>query len=260
MKLNILIISILSYLSFFSCSTPRPSGETEAEVLYKEAEQLIEDGRFLLATEKLNRIRSKYPYSYYATFAELMSADVLYDQENYAEAAAAYIVFKDFHPRHKKAEYVMYRIGESFFKQIPETYDRDLSPAYEAIKYFQELKNKHGSSEYGKKAAEKIEECEQMIRDKEQYIADFYYKTEVYEAARYRYKMIIEEFREPKMRSHAMVRTFLSSAEIGDKDYCRQHNDFYKQMVAKDYLENLTKAYDNCLNTEVVMKTEEEKK
>lgn len=259
MKFNILILSILSSLTFFSCSTTRPSGETEAEVLYKEAQGLIEDGRYLLATEKLNRIRSKYPYSYYATFAELLSADVLYDQENYAEAAAAYIVFKDFHPRHKKADYVMFRIGESFFKQIPDTYDRDLSPAYEAIKYFRDLKNIHGSSEYGKKASGRIEECEQMIRDKEQYIADFYYKTEVFDAARFRYKMIIEEFREPKMRSHAMVRTFLASAEIGDKDYCRQHNEFYKQMVAKDYLDTLSEAYDSCMNTEVVMKTEEDK-
>ncbi len=259
MKLNIFILTILSSLTFYSCSTPRPSGETEAEVLYKEAQQLTEEGRYLLATEKLNQIRSKYPYSYYATFAELMSADVLYDQENFAEAAAAYIVFKDFHPRHKKADYVMYRIGESFFKQIPESYDRDLSPAYEAIKYYQELKNIHGGTEYGEKAAGRIEECQQMIRDKEQYIADFYYKTEVYDAARFRYKMIIEEFREPKMRSHAMVRTFLASAEIGDKDYCRQHNDFYKQMVAKDYLDNLSQAYDSCMNTKVVMKTDDNK-
>jgi len=257
MKLSIVIIPVLFFLTLSSCSTPRPKGETEAEILYKEAQGLAKDGRYILATEKLNLIRSKYPYSYYATFAELMAADVLYDQENYAEAAAAYIVFKDFHPRHQKADYVMYRIGESFFKQVPDTYDRDLSPAYEAIKYYQELKNIHGNSEYGKLAAKRIEECEQMIRDKEQYIADFYFKTKVYDAARFRYKSIIEEFREPKMRSHAMIRTFLSSAKLGDKSYCRQHNEFYKEMVAKDYLKKLNEAYDSCIRTKVVMKTED---
>lgn len=256
MKLSIGIIPILFSLTFFSCSTPRPKGGTEAEILYKEAQHLIKDGRYILATEKLNLIRSKYPYSYYATFAELMTADVLYDQKNYAEAAAAYIVFKDFHPRHEKADYVMYRIGESFFKQVPDSYDRDLGPAYEAIKYYQDLKNIHGNSEYGKLAAKKIEECEKMLRSKEQYIADFYFKTKVYDAARFRYKSIIEEFRERKMRSHAMVRTFLSSAKLGDKSYCRQHNEFYKELVAKDYLEKLSKAYDSCINTKVVMKTD----
>ncbi|MAF79134.1 MAG: hypothetical protein CME63_17800 [Halobacteriovoraceae bacterium] len=260
MKLNLIILAMLTSLAFNSCSTPRPSGETEAEILYKEAQQLSESGRYLLATEKLNQIRSKYPYSYYATFAELMGADVLYEQENYAEAAAAYIVFKDFHPRHKKAAYVMYRIGESFYNQIPDTYDRDLGPAFEAIKYFQELKRVHSSSEYAEKAQKRIDECEGMVRSKEQYIADFYFKTEVYKAARFRYKSIIEEFREPKMRSHAMVRSFLASAEMGDKTYCRQHNEFYKQMVTEDYLEDLTSAYDECLNTEVVMKTDEDKK
>ncbi len=245
-------------IAFVSCSTPRPSGETEAEILYKEAQELSKSGRYLLATEKLNQIRSKYPYSYYATFAELMGADVLFDQENYAEAAAAYIVFKDFHPRHKQADYVLYRIGESFYKQVPDTFDRDLAPAFEAIKYYQELKTIHASSEYAKQAAERIEECEKMVRDKEQYIADFYFKTEVYDAARFRYKSIIEEFREPEVRSHAMVRTFLSSAEIGDKDYCRQHNEFYKEMVAKSYVETLSDAYDECINTKVVMKVEKE--
>jgi len=260
MKLNLLFVVSFFSLALISCSTPRPKGETEAEVLYKEAQELSKSGRYLLATEKLNQIRSKYPYSYYATFAELMSADVLYEQENYAESAAAYIVFKDFHPRHKKADYVMYRIGESFFKQIPDTYDRDLAPAFEAIKYYQELKSVHGGSEYAQKANERIAECETMVRSKDQYIADFYYKTKVFDAARFRYKAIIEEFREPKMRSHAMVRSFLSSAKLGDKEYCRQHNEFYEQMVSKDYLDKLTNAYTACINTEVVMKakTEEE--
>ena len=257
-KFSVIYISIFASLTFFSCATPRPSGETEAEILYKEAQELTKSGRYLLATEKLNQIRSKYPYSYYATFAELMGADVLFDQENYAEAAAAYIVFKDFHPRHKKADYVLFRIGESFFKQVPDTFDRDLAPAFEAIKYFQELKQIHSSSEFAEQAMERIAECEKMIRDKEQYIADFYFKTEVFDAARFRYKSIIEEFREPEMRSHAMVRTFLASAEIGDKDYCRQHNEFYKQMVAKDFVDPLSEAYDECISTEVVMKVETE--
>lgn len=246
--MRFLLLTSVLLIGFFSCSTPRPEGKTQAEVLFKEAERLIEAGRYILATEKLNRIRSKYPYSYYATFAELLSADVLFKQENYAEAAAAYIVFKDFHPKHKKADYVLWKIGESFFMQMPDTYDRDLSPGFEAIKYFKELKRVFSDSEYTKKADEKISECEKMIRLKEKYIADFYYRTEVFDAARFRYENIIEEFQEPEIRSHAIIRSFLASAKLKDSKYCQQNKAVYAELVKPDKKEDFDEAVTDCLS------------
>ncbi len=239
-----LIGLVLSLL--VGCATPRPTGKTEAEKLYKEAESLVKVGRYILATEKLNRIRSKYPYSYYATFAELLGADVLFKQENYAEAAAAYIVFKDFHPRHKKVDYVTWKIGESFYRQLPDTHDRDLSSAFEAIKHFKELLRVFPQSEYAKNATSRIEDCKEMLRSKEQYIADFYYKTGVYDAARFRYENIISEFKEPGIRAHAMIRAIKASNELEDKTYCLKHKALYLDLIADDSKEDLAQALDNC--------------
>ena len=147
---NLTILFLLQGL--LSCAIERPKGKTEAEILYKEAQKLMKDGRYLLATEKLNTIRSQYPYSYYATHAELLSADVLFAQKNFVEAAAAYIVFKDFHPKHKKLSFVLWRIGESFFKQMPSSFDRDLASGIESIKYFKRLIDLYPESEYASKA------------------------------------------------------------------------------------------------------------
>jgi len=245
------LLLFLCALSFVvSCSTPRPKGKTEAEVLYQEAEKLIKAGRYILATEKLNRIRSKYPYSYYATFAELLGADVLFKQENYAEAAAAYIVFKDFHPKHKKSDYVVFRIGESFFKQLPSTFDRDLSPGFEAIKHFRDLMRVHQDSEYVEKAKKRITEIEDMMRSKEKYIADFYFKTEVFDAARFRYGNIISDFKEPELRSHAMIRSMEASTELGDPDYCQKNKDVYMNMVMDKHKEDFKDALSSCLKAE----------
>lgn len=102
-------------------------GSTKAEILFKEAKDLISKSRYIQATEKLNSIRSQYPYSYYATHAELLQADILFSQENYAEAASAYILFRDFHPKYNELGYVIFRISESFYRQLPTTFDRDLS-------------------------------------------------------------------------------------------------------------------------------------
>ncbi len=134
-------------LFLFSCSTDRPSGDTEAQILFQEAEVLVKDDHYMQATEKLNTLRSKFPYSFYATHAELLQADILYLQESFTESAAAYILFRDFHPKHGKKSYVTWRIGQSFYNQLPDTVDRDLTAAKEAIKYFEEVINKYPSKE-----------------------------------------------------------------------------------------------------------------
>ena len=191
--MRILKLLVLSFsLIVISCATKRPQGSTEAEVLYREAKDLIAKSRYIQATEKLNSIRSQYPYSYYATYAELMQADILFAQENYAEAASAYILFRDFHPKYNELGYVIFRISESFYRQLPSTFDRDLSAGVEAIKYFNELIQNYPNTEYVKESQKRINQIEEMIEKKEIYIADFYFKTKDFEAAKARYEDILK--------------------------------------------------------------------
>lgn len=239
-----IFIVLLAVLT--ACSTPRPEGETEAEVLYKEAETLVDDGRYLLATEKLNTLRSKYPYSYFATHAELLLADVQFKQENYTEAAASYILFRDFHPKHERTDYVVFKIAESFYNQLPETFDRDLSAAHEAIRYYREMLRVFPKSSYSDSAQDKINRCEQMLRDKERYIADFYYKTEVYDAARFRYLDILKNFREPKLVTHAAIRVIESSAKMNETAACDSYFKTYQGRLDAEGREGLARALKAC--------------
>ena len=206
-------------------------GKTEAEILYKEAKSLMEDNRYILATEKLNQIKNQYPYSFFATPAELLQADILFAQENYIESAAAYLLFRDFHPKHEKMDYVVYRIAESYFKQKPDTFDRDLEAAEEAIKYYRELLVKYSDSQYSKDGKKKINECQKMIEDKEKYIADFYYKTEVYQAARWRYLDILKNFQSKKLRDHSMKRVVIASYMMKEYEKCINYANAYSKTL-----------------------------
>ncbi|MBL7664166.1 MAG: outer membrane protein assembly factor BamD [Bacteriovoracaceae bacterium] len=226
---------LLCLLFVFSCATDAPEGKTEAEILYKEAQQLVEDGSYILALEKLNKLRSEHPYSFYATPAELLQADIFFLQESYVEAAASYLLFRDLHPRHDKADYVIYKIAESYYLQIPDTYDRDLNSALEAIKYYDEILQKYPSSEYAKDTQVKIDYCRNMLRQKERYIADFYFKTKVYEAARYRYLEIIKAINEEGLRKHSMVRAVESSLKMKDYEGCVKFSEeFVRYVTGKD--------------------------
>ena len=230
-----------------ACSTPRPQGETEAEVTFKEAQALIEDGRYLLATEKLNTLRSKYPYSFYATHAELLLADVQYKQENYTEAAASYILFRDFHPKHEKSDYVLWRIAESFYNQLHETFDRDLSSANEAIRYYKELLRVFPKSEYIENSNEKIARCEKMLQDKEQYIADFYFKTEVWDAARYRYLDILKNFKDTDLVDHAALRVLQSTTKLEEKNSCQSYYNNFQSRLSVSGRKRLDQALKVCV-------------
>ena len=197
-----------------SCATKRPEGQTEAEVLFKEAKDLVAKSRYIQATEKLNAIRSQYPYSFYATGAELMQADILFSQENYAESAAAYILFRDFHPKYEQLSYVVFRISESFFRQLPDTYDRDLSAGVEAIKYYEELISTYSNTEYVKDAQSRINLINDMLEKKEIYIADFYFKTNDYFAAKSRYEDILVVLKNEKERPRIMARIVESEEQL----------------------------------------------
>lgn len=188
-----------------ACATKRPGGSTEAEILYKEAQDLVKKSRYIQATEKLNTIRSQYPYSFYATHAELLQADILFSQENYAESAAAYILFRDFHPKYENLGYVIFRISESFYRQLPETFDRDLSAGIEAIKYYNELTMTYSQTEYVKDAQKRIAQIEDMLEKKEIYIADFYFRTKDYFAAKSRYEDILKTLKDESVRPRIMA-------------------------------------------------------
>lgn len=241
MKYLLFILIILA-----GCSSDKPEGRTEAEVLYKEAEELMSSERYILATEKLNIIKTQHPYSFYATPAELMQADILYLQESFVEAAASYILFRDFHPRHEKIPYVVFKIAESYFKQIPDTIDRDLEPAVEAIRYYEEVMAKYPDSSYKLEAETRIKECNDMLRQKDQYIADFYFKTEVFGAARYWYLDILSNHVSGKIRRHSMERIVRSSYELKEYEACINYAEKFYELVDKKTKKVIQSVKDKC--------------
>ena len=161
-----------------------------------------------MALEKISSFRSKYPYSFYITEVELLRADIFYEQGNYLEAVDAYMSFKDFHPNHGDLDFIEWKLSESFFNQLPDTVDRDISPAVLAINSYQSLIKKFPNSKYIDGSKKRIKTLEKMLEDKELYIADFYFRTKDYQSASYRYKKIIKISRKDLIVRKSLVNLF----------------------------------------------------
>ena len=241
-----IILEIVFMMIIASCSSNPPKGKTEAESLFLEAQQLIGKKRYIAATEKLNMVKTQHPYSFYAVPSELLLADVLFMQENFEESAAAYLVFRDLHPKHEKLDYVISRIAESYDKQTPATYDRDLTSAVESSKYYRELLEKYVSSPYTATAKERLAAIDDLLLKKEKYIADFYFKTKNYEAALWRYRYIQGNVTQRDLLSHSKFREVISLEKLKMYKECLDTIKANASFFNEEQIKELEHVADSC--------------
>lgn len=175
------------------CSTTEHDQNT-AEGLFASAQEFEKNERYEIAAQKYNEVRNKFPYSSLALKAELAVADVHFKQEDYAAAQVTYQSFRELHPTHPQIDFVTFRIGLSYYNQLPETVDRDLSLAQDAIHTFDEVIQKYPKSEYVGEAIEKKNDALKKLAGKEDYIGDFYFKRGLYDSALPRYEGLIEKY------------------------------------------------------------------
>jgi len=196
---------LLLTLVVIGCSH-NPVSQDDPDGLYKEAEEAFKDEHFLIAIEKFRDIKNRFPYSNRAIDSELRIADCYFDQESYLEAASSYEVFRELHPTHPKSDYVQYKIGLSYFNQIPSNSARDLSTALRAIESYKLLLDKYPSSEYASKAKDGVVEARKRLAEHEHYVADFYYRRRHYLSASYRYAALLQEFPESGFDEEGLFR------------------------------------------------------
>jgi outer membrane protein assembly factor BamD len=199
MRLRSLLLCIALLVSLLGfgqgCSSGAISDNDPAQ-LYKEAEEDIQSDHFQLALDKLRLVKNKYPYSKFAVDAQLRIADVLYLQESFAEAAAAYELFRDLHPKHEKTPYAMFRVGMSYYSDMPSTVARDLTPATRALEAFMEFVRRFPSAAEAPEANTHIAETRKFLADKELYIGDFYVRRDEFDSARARYSKVVSLYPE----------------------------------------------------------------
>jgi outer membrane protein assembly factor BamD len=205
------------------CTTPPLGDSATPEAAFKEAEEFEKDERYEEAIQKFSEVKNKHPYSRFATEAELRIADLDYKREAFIEAQNAYQLFKEFHPKHARIDYVTFRLAMSYFMQLPSTIDRDLTLASKAILYFDETIKLYPNSEFIKEAHEKRDASEKMLAEKELYIADFYMKHEQYDSAVKRYEGALKNYPGLGYDSRALYGAAKSAFESGERDRGQTH-------------------------------------
>lgn len=201
-----------------------------AEGAFEQGEKFQKDERYEDALTQFNAVKNKHPYSKLATEAELRIADIHYDREDYIEAQNGYQSFKELHPTHPRIDYVTYRLGMSFFQQLPSTIDRDLQLASRAILYFDEVTTSYPGSQYAADAKEYKEKAVNMLAEKENYIAHFYFIREFYGSALERYEGLIKNYPGQPFIPQALYGAAISAFET--KDFTKA-KEYYDELIGQ---------------------------
>jgi outer membrane protein assembly factor BamD len=208
--------TVLTLALFAACaSTPDEAEEIPtAEGYYEQGLEVLEGRRVLLlmrdvnyprAIELFQEVIDNYPYSDYATLAELKIADIYFEQDRFEEAGSYYQDFVELHPTHERVDYALYREGLCAFERM-KTADRDQTATRDAIAQFQVLVERHPDSPYAEDALTRLSEATDMLAMHDVDVGDFYFDRHECHSAAHRYRQALTEYPDHSERLETMYR------------------------------------------------------
>ena len=181
-----------------------------AQELAWEGMDAYENGRYDKAIAKFQKLKDYYPFSKYASLAELKIADAHYQRDEYEEAVFAYENFEQLHPRNEAIPYVIYQIGRCYYDQI-DTPDRDQTSARKALEAVQPLIKQFPRDQYSTRAAEHIKTAQKSLAGHAYVVGVFYYNSKHYKAALHRFMSIISDY--PDVGYHQKALEYIAKCE-----------------------------------------------
>ncbi len=173
--------------------------------LYSNGVDALQKGNYTTAVKHFDAIQQNYPYSSWATNAQLMEGYTEYRRDSYTEAVSQLDRFIALHPANKDVSYVYYLRALCYYEQIADI-SRDQKGTTEATSALQEVVNRFPDSAYARDARLKIDLCRDHLAGKEMEIGRYYEKQHFYAAAIGRYQRVVDDYQTTNHVAEALSR------------------------------------------------------
>ena len=239
---TLLYPAILSYcLLLASCATA-PEGELTGTVadLYNKGMSEMKAGKHRDATHTFDELNRQYPYSGWATRAEMMTAYAQLQNEDFDEAIVTAEHFIKYHPGHKDLAYMYYLKGLANYNRIRDVM-RDQGYTREALAAFEEVANRFPDSLYSRDAKLKITLCKDHLAGKEMQVGRYYQTQKQYLASINRFNEVVNIYQTSSQTPEALYRLTESYLALGLNDEAKRsaailgHNYGGSDWYAKAY-------------------------
>jgi outer membrane protein assembly factor BamD len=189
------IISIVVYIFFIaSCSSKKPEGEVQTvDQMYNEGIEKLGKKDYDKSIEKFEELERTYPYSKWATKAEIMSAYSSYKDEKYDDSIATLDRFIKLHPGNSDIEYAYYLKALSYYEQISDV-TKDQSYSEYAKTSLQEVVSRFPNTRYANDCKLKLDLVNDHLAGKEVEVGRFYLKQGNTLAGINRFQKVIQNY------------------------------------------------------------------
>lgn len=185
------------------CASTGPGQIEPADVLYRKAYDSLDNNNFQLASERLNTILARYPFTPFAVQAHLDSLYV-YHQLGQAETVAEEAErFVRENPRHPEIDYAYYMKGLAYYRDTPmflerwfnvDEASRDMEAAKKSFRYFGELVARFPDSDYSADARQRMIELKNRMARHQIFVAEYYVRRGAWISALQRAKDVVTEY------------------------------------------------------------------
>ncbi len=202
----------------------------EAPALYKHAHEKLVHGSFNEASKEFDTLMSKYPFSRYATQAQLEQVYALYRSYKPEAAIGAAMRFLQQHPRHPHVDYVLYLEGlintdrnKSLTRHLGiKQSERDVSSLSAAFQDFALMAARFPNSRYVADARQRMIALRNEMAEHELDITLFYQNRGAWVAAARRAQGIIENYPGAPQTAQALLIMKACYAKLGLTDQVAQ--------------------------------------
>lgn len=191
------------------------------DILYNKAAADLDRGNYTEAARGFEDVEREYPYSQWATKAQLMAGYAYYKKLRYDDAILALDRFIELHPSDENIAYAWYLKALCYYEQITDV-RRDQRMTQMALESLRQVVNRFPDSKYAKDASLKIDLTMDHLAGKEMEIGRYYLFRKKYQAAINRFQKVVTEYQTTTHVPEALHRITEAYLALGIVDEARK--------------------------------------
>jgi outer membrane protein assembly factor BamD len=197
LRMNLYIACAASILLLSGCGSSDKNKEATpdipVETLYTDAEKFMGEKKYSDAVKLYEEVERQYPYSQYATEAQLMAGFAYYKAGRHDESILALDRFIDLHPGNENVDYAYYLKAMNYYEQISDV-GRDQAMTRDAMDSLNTLIRRFPDSQYARDASLKRDLTLDHLAGKEMEVGRYYLNRKQINAALGRFTVVVRDY------------------------------------------------------------------
>lgn len=191
------------------------------DAMYNAAARDMDAGEYAKAAKAFDDVDRQYPYSQWATRAQLMTGYAYYKNLKYDDAILALDRFIELHPGDDTVAYAYYLRALCYYEQISDV-RRDQKMTQLALDNLQQVVSRFPGTKYARDASLKIDLTQDHLAGKEMEIGRYYLVRSQYTAALHRFKRVVEQYQTTTQVPEALERMVECYLSLGMHDEAKR--------------------------------------